>query len=198
MPKVGSEHKQHRKNQIIQAAFECFGEKGVHQTSMRDICKQAELSTGAVYNYFDSKEEIIEALAEKSRNSTDFLFGDIQDSDSREKVLQKIVRNISNILTEQHKRGELKMKVRLWSEAQESERLHALFRQNFADIESKIISCLEEHSIKENQDNELSLEEIARIIVATYQGLVLQMVLREDVDPENSMGHLAYLLTNHS
>lgn len=198
MPKVGSEYKQHRRNQIIQAAFECFGENGVHQTSMRDICKRAELSTGAVYNYFDSKEEIIEALAEKSRNSTDFLFMGIEESDSREKALQTIVRNLSDILVEQQKRGELKMKVRLWSEAQESKKLSALFRENFADIETKIISCLEAHPLKENQDDELSLQEIARIIVATYQGLVLQMVLREDVDPQNSLGHLAYLLTNHT
>lgn len=198
MPKVGSEHKQQRRNQIIQAAFECFGENGVHQTSMRDICSQAELSTGAVYNYFDSKEEIIEALAEKSRNSTDYLFKDIQDSDPRKKVLQKIVKNLSDILTVQRNRGELKMKVRLWSEAQESEKLYALFRENFADIEMRIISCLEEHPPKENHEPALSLEEITRIIIATYQGLVLQMVLREDIDPKNSMGNLAYLLTNRS
>lgn len=196
MPKVGSEHKENRRMQILQAAFKCFGTKGFHKTSMRDICEQAELSSGAVYNYFDGKEQIIEAIAEKSRNSTKILFEDIESSDSREKALQKILRNLSDLLLEQQKRGQLTMKIRLWSEAQESEKIHGILRENFADIENKIMRCLEEHALKENGGTELSLEESARIIIATYLGLVLQMNLREDVDPENSMGYLAYLFTN--
>lgn len=198
MPKVDDEHKETRKMQILKAAFECFGTKGFHKTSMRDICEQAELSSGAVYNYFEGKEQIIEAIAEKSRNSTQFLFEDIQKSDSREKALQKILRNLSDVLLEQQKRGQLKIKIRLWSEAQESGKISDILRENYADIENKIKHCLEEHELNENKETELSIEESARIIIATYQGLLLQMTLRENIDPLNSLGYLSYLFTNHN
>ena len=63
-----------RRDQIIEAAFECFGRKGLEQTSMEYIRSQAGLSNGEVDGFFTNKYEILEALAEKSRNSTDALF----------------------------------------------------------------------------------------------------------------------------
>lgn len=67
MPKVTEEHLEARRNQIIGAAAECFIEKGFKKTSMRDICRAAKLSPGAIYNYFSSKDKIIEAIARVSQ-----------------------------------------------------------------------------------------------------------------------------------
>ena len=67
MPKMTEEHLEARRRQIIGAAAECFIEKGFKKTSMRDICRAAQLSPGAVYNYFPSKDTIIEALAQASQ-----------------------------------------------------------------------------------------------------------------------------------
>ena len=61
MPKVSKEHSEARRRQIIDAAYQCFARKGFHQTTMRDIYEEAGLSPGAVYHYFDSKDEIIQA-----------------------------------------------------------------------------------------------------------------------------------------
>src|SRR5512141_1828028 len=61
MPKVTEEYADTRRRQIIDAAYRCFARKGFHQTTMRDIYAETGLSAGAVYNYFKSKEEIIEA-----------------------------------------------------------------------------------------------------------------------------------------
>ena len=59
MPKVTQAHLEARRQQILDAAFGCFARQGFHQTTMQDICREAELSPGAVYRYFDSKEAII-------------------------------------------------------------------------------------------------------------------------------------------
>jgi AcrR family transcriptional regulator len=61
MPKVSTGYMQARREQILDAASNCFARKGFHLTSMKDICKEAELSPGAVYLHFSSKEDIIEA-----------------------------------------------------------------------------------------------------------------------------------------
>ncbi len=61
MPKVTEEYLDTRRQQIMAAAYRCFAKKGFHQATMRDIYAEAGLSAGAIYHYFRSKEEIIEA-----------------------------------------------------------------------------------------------------------------------------------------
>ncbi|QFG25619.1 TetR/AcrR family transcriptional regulator [Actinomadura sp. WMMB 499] len=62
MPRVSEEHLERRRKQILDAARACFIRQGVHATSMQDIFAEAGLSAGAVYRYFKSKNEIIEAI----------------------------------------------------------------------------------------------------------------------------------------
>ncbi len=66
MPKVTEVHSAAR-HQIIDAAYRCFARKGFHQATMRDIYAEANLSPGAVYHYFDSKDAIIQACRSTSR-----------------------------------------------------------------------------------------------------------------------------------
>lgn len=56
-----------RRNEILDAAARVFVRHGFHRASMRQICGEAKLSAGAVYNYFPSKDQIIEGLAPASR-----------------------------------------------------------------------------------------------------------------------------------
>jgi len=44
---------------ILKAALEQFKEKGYSRTTMRDIARQADVSVGNAYYYFQSKEEMI-------------------------------------------------------------------------------------------------------------------------------------------
>lgn len=48
---------------IIETAIECFIKKGFHKTSVRDIAKLANISLGNFYNYFESKNALIEEIA---------------------------------------------------------------------------------------------------------------------------------------
>jgi AcrR family transcriptional regulator len=49
---------------ILQAAREVFGEIGFDAATVRDIIRRTHLSVGAFYNYYRSKEEVYEALAD--------------------------------------------------------------------------------------------------------------------------------------
>jgi AcrR family transcriptional regulator len=62
MPKVTKEHVEARRRQIMSAALHCFARDGFHRTTMQDIFREAELSPGAVYSYFESKDELIRAI----------------------------------------------------------------------------------------------------------------------------------------
>jgi AcrR family transcriptional regulator len=49
---------------ILDAAREVFGELGYETATVRDIIRRTNLSVGAFYNYYRSKEEVYEALSD--------------------------------------------------------------------------------------------------------------------------------------
>lgn len=52
------------KDQIREAAVEVISNKGFHNTRMQDIADKAELAVGTLYNYFSSKNEVLEYIFE--------------------------------------------------------------------------------------------------------------------------------------
>ena len=56
------ETEQRTLNLILSAAMEEFLEKGFKSASLRNIVKTAGVTTGAFYGYYDSKEDLFEAL----------------------------------------------------------------------------------------------------------------------------------------
>ncbi|HEY2050753.1 MAG TPA: TetR/AcrR family transcriptional regulator [Caulobacteraceae bacterium] len=49
---------------ILEAARDVFGEMGFEAATVRDIIRRTGLSVGAFYNYYRSKEEVFDALAD--------------------------------------------------------------------------------------------------------------------------------------
>jgi AcrR family transcriptional regulator len=54
-----------RRNEILEAATRLFARKGYHGTTMGEIAKEAEFSTGSLYNFFQNKEELYFKLLEE-------------------------------------------------------------------------------------------------------------------------------------
>ncbi|RMH00326.1 MAG: TetR/AcrR family transcriptional regulator [Aquificota bacterium] len=52
------------KERILSSAKELFSQKGYHETTVEDIVRRAELSKGAFYFYFESKEDVVKELTE--------------------------------------------------------------------------------------------------------------------------------------
>ena len=71
MPKLSAAAIQGRKDIIEDAARELFIKQGFHATSMRDICKRAEVSLGNLYNYYETKDSIFESIIDKYQTVID-------------------------------------------------------------------------------------------------------------------------------
>src|SRR6187401_3618915 len=56
-----------RRAQILDAAILCFARKGFHLTSMHDISAEAGISVGLIYRYFQNKEAVIAAMADRHK-----------------------------------------------------------------------------------------------------------------------------------
>lgn len=51
-----------KRQEIIQSAHKLFIQQGFHGTSMRQIASEAKIALGGLYNHFDSKEAVFEAV----------------------------------------------------------------------------------------------------------------------------------------
>ncbi|MBK7551220.1 MAG: TetR/AcrR family transcriptional regulator [Syntrophaceae bacterium] len=82
-----------RRQDIVNAAAEIFGEKGFHKAKIGDIAKRAGIAHGTVYRYFPNKQALaIEIIG--SRGATGFLSSLRQDS-LKEMELERLLKNIA-------------------------------------------------------------------------------------------------------
>jgi len=58
-----------KRAQIIEGARRVFIDKGFEAASMNDITREAGVSKGTIYVYFENKEELFEALIEEERGT---------------------------------------------------------------------------------------------------------------------------------
>ena len=78
---------------ILDAAREVFGELGYEASTVRDIVRRTGLSVGAFYNYFRSKEEVFEALADEgARRFRPILRAEYERAADFEGYLQSAIR----------------------------------------------------------------------------------------------------------
>lgn len=53
-----------KRQQLRNAAYQCFSAKGYHATSVDDICNEAKISKGSFYWYFESKQAVLLSIVE--------------------------------------------------------------------------------------------------------------------------------------
>jgi AcrR family transcriptional regulator len=88
--------KEERRRQLLDAALECFGTRGYHQTQVSDIIEKADVARGTFYLYFESKREIFKALMEELFEK---VTAQIQalPRDAVEKIPSQLLGNISRV-----------------------------------------------------------------------------------------------------
>lgn len=75
MPKVVPEYKEKARKRILQQATQLFLEQGYKKTKMTDIAKNLGVSKGAIYQYFNSKQDLLfEAIKNNQTFSRSSIF----------------------------------------------------------------------------------------------------------------------------
>ncbi len=65
MPKTSDAAKEARRTQILDAAVRCFARTGYYATTIEDVVRETDLSRGALYLYFPSKEALYLAISDR-------------------------------------------------------------------------------------------------------------------------------------
>ncbi len=77
MPKLSEQTRARRRQHILTSAWSCFSRNGFHATSMDDVIAASGMSSSAVYRYFRSKEELIDATTDEGLAKVQQIFVDL-------------------------------------------------------------------------------------------------------------------------
>lgn len=194
MPKVTEAHVEARRMQILEATCKCLGRKGMQRTTMRDICAEAGLSSGAVYGYFESKDEIIEAVAELGRRNTRALLESQLISEQAPAKLAEILVGVAEFLASEEARESTRLDLRLWAEGLDSPRIQELFLQAFRNITELIAEIVREGQAKGEIATYFDPESASRVLGAIGLGLSVQRAMDPDAKLDDCADVMGALL----
>ncbi len=181
-PKISQLRRESRRQEILEAALACFAEDGFHQTGMADIVQRSGISHGAVYGYFKSKDEIIEALADDRRQSEMILNAAVQQAENPIEGLRALVHAYAHSLLDPTNALRRRVGVHGWAEALRNPRVHARVVEGIAIPRVLIVELVERAQRTGRLSKDLSADTIARSLIALFQGFVLQVAWGEAID----------------
>ena len=167
-----------RRREILDAAARCFVRRGVHQTSMREIIAEAGLSAGAIYNYFDGKEAIIEAIAARERRVIEE-FADYLETepDPRTAIIEAVREIIRDCPPDEARLG-----VELLAEGSRNPAVLALLKRNDAALREAFLSAIRRGQESGQIASGLGAEPLLDTIVALYEGFIGHIALDPEAD----------------
>lgn len=92
-PEQFQEIREKSKEHLISVSMQLFAEKGYQNTSISMIAKEAGVAKGALYHYFESKEDLLVAVIQKGLGDIEKLFSDAAvEASSPKEQLKALVR----------------------------------------------------------------------------------------------------------
>jgi TetR/AcrR family transcriptional regulator, transcriptional repressor of aconitase len=184
MPKVSQAHLDARRTQIIEAASRCFLRAGLHGTTIPEIIRESGLSAGAIYSYFTSKDEIIEAIARDRHDREQQLFVDACHQADLEGALEQLSQHFFGSLHEVDEQERRRLGIQFWAEALQNERVLALVRRGIDLPRKHLADMISDAQRRGALRPDLKPDAVARVLIGLYHGLVLQQAWDEHTEIE--------------
>ena len=159
--------KEERRNQIMMVALENFAREGYHSTSIDKIAEKAGISKGLVYNYFNSKEELLKSLLEIVFEEFDKMAEEVNHADPKT-ILRKILNLYFDLL--KNKTDFYKLFSMMAVQVSEFRFLTDFVKQKYQEYNQLLTQLLQSAGI-ENPENE------AKILTALFDGIGFQYII---------------------
>lgn len=163
-----------RRQQVLDAAAECFRRRGFHAASMAEIAKTAGMSPGHIYNLFENKDDIIAAIVERDCEE---VLGRIAEFQQAGDLLEQMLASTEQAIDEHSQVAEAALQLEVLAEASRNARLAAVVHQSQAQVNRKAQELIRQ-SLGEQAD-QLPPEEIqgrALLLGALFNGLTVLSV----------------------
>jgi AcrR family transcriptional regulator len=182
MPKISEAQKETRRQQILDAALTCFSRDGFHNTTTADIVRESGVSQGTLYLYFATKDDIVVALADDRHQGEAFLNALAQSEPDPVQGLLLMLELYGKGLNDPRRIDLGRVGIQGWAEALRNPRIHASVVAGMVPVRSAIVGLIEKGQAGGQIRADLDAEALARILIASFQGLILQKAWGEPVD----------------
>jgi AcrR family transcriptional regulator len=184
MPKVSEAYRDQRREQILHAALKCVATKGFHQTSMREICREAGLSFGAVYNYFRSKEEILAALTEIGREGKGAQIEKLEDCATAREALARLFQLVFAAYGDVAFRVYAPVDVECYSEALRNPQVFEIMRRELVSLHQSLSVLVTGWKDANALSPEIDTGYLAHYLIALSIGIKIQLLMVPELDAE--------------
>jgi TetR/AcrR family transcriptional regulator, repressor for uid operon len=164
-----------RRSQILEAALVCFAKRGFHQTSMHDISGEAGISVGLIYRYFENKEAVISAMADRHKT-------EISEMLERARQAPSLLESLEILFTahccEDAPQLVSAFVVDLYAEASRNPHVADLVRDVLETAMNGVRDLIARAPEAQNAAHGLTPNELAELIFAVARGMLMLDVLR--------------------
>ena len=164
-----------RRTQILDAALVCFAKRGFHQASMHDISAEAGISVGLIYRYFENKDAVISAMADRHKT-------EIHEVLERAQQAPTLLESLEILFTahccEDAPQVVSAFVVDLYAEASRNPRVADLVRDVLQTAMDGVTDLIARSPQGESAAHGLKPHELAELIFAVSRGMLMRDVLQ--------------------
>jgi len=164
-----------RRTQILEAAVICFAKHGFHQASMHDISAEAGISVGLIYRYFQNKEAVIAAMADRHKQ-------EISDLLERARRAPTLLESFEVLFTahccENPPNVMSAFVVDLYAEASRNPKIADLVRDMLSTAMNGVADLIARSPESKTAAHGLTPKQIAELIFATARGMLMFDILQ--------------------
>lgn len=169
---MSQQRSQETREKIMQAALACFARAGYDGSGVAEICAAAEVSKGAFYHHFPSKQAVFLALLNAWLAALDARFAVVRaQSGSAPESLRAMAAAARQVFSDA--RGQLPMFLEFWTQAARDPLVLELTVEPYRRYEQYFASLIES-GIEEGSLRPVDPLAAARAILALALGMLIQ------------------------
>ena len=163
-----------RRQQILNAAAQCFREHGFHGASIAQISKSAGMSAGHIYHYFENKEAIIAAIVAQDLESLLTLTAELRAAcNVRAALIERAAEGVADQLDPIN----AAFKVEIAAEAARNPRVAQIVREADATCRRELAATI--RAIRHGAGLEASppaIGDMVEVLASLFEGLLLRTI----------------------
>lgn len=175
-----------RRQQVLDAAAECFRRNGFHGTSIARISRVADMSPGHIYHYFVNKEAIVEAIAEREQDEFVELMNQLEQDQQGGDLATRLMRQTAEIVARNKESANVGLQLELAAEAARNPAVAKILEASHLKVRQEFLDVIKRVGVpKGMSDEELQLR--TDMLNTVFRGLMLRSVVERPQDQAASV-----------
>lgn len=177
---------------LLEAADGMFQQKGYLRSSVEEVAELAGFSKGAVYSNFRGKPDLFLAVLEARQQREMQKFNDVRRTTESPAQRAQLVGNRYSTLLQQDRRWAL-ASLEFWLEAVRTPRLQTKLAARLREVRENIAQVVAEE-LPEGVTLPIPAEQLASVLMALSDGLVIQKFADPDAIPDDLYGNVLAIM----